>query len=89
MQGAYELSEETSGHGFLSQNKIKRQCWYGSTTFRFHSNCMNMILRKQLFLNTNNKKVDIKLGNIVYVTLLITSEKLFIKSYKVVDVKFR
>lgn len=55
MQGAYELSEENSGHGFLSQNQIKRQCWYGSTTFRFHSNCMNMILRKQLFLNTNNK----------------------------------
>lgn len=24
MQGAYELSEETSGYGFLNQNKIKR-----------------------------------------------------------------
>lgn len=61
MQGAYELSEETSGHGYLSQNKIKRLFWYGCTTFRFHSNCMNMILRKQLLLNKNNKKLIISL----------------------------
>lgn len=32
---------------------------------------MNTILKNQLLLNTNNKKVDINLGNIDYVTLLI------------------